>query len=49
MADLALVLELLEGAEAFLERGAGVNAVELVEIDAIEFKAAQAHATHCLR
>ena len=43
VADLALLLHLLERAEGLFKRGAGVDAVELVEVDAVELEAAQAH------
>lgn len=42
VADLALVLEVFESAEALFERGEGVDAVKLVEINAVEFQAAEA-------
>ena len=43
MADLALFLHLVKRAEALFKRGAGVDAVELVEFDALQLEAAQAH------
>jgi hypothetical protein len=41
--DFALLLHLLQGAKTFFERGTGVDAVKLVEIDALEFESSQAH------
>jgi len=41
--NFALLLHLLQGAKAFFERGTGVDAVKLVEIDALEFESSQAH------
>ena len=43
VADFSLLLHLAEGTEGFFERGARVDAVELVEVDALELEAAQAH------
>ena len=43
MADLALVLQLFQRAEGFFERGARVDPMQLIEVDAVEFEAAQAH------
>jgi hypothetical protein len=43
VADLALLLHLLQRAERLFERGARVDAVQLVEVDAFELEAAQAH------
>jgi hypothetical protein len=43
VADFALLLHALEGAEGFFERGARVDAMELIEVDALELEAAQAH------
>ena len=43
VADLALLLELLDGAERLFHGNLGVDAVELPEVDALEFEAAQAH------
>ncbi len=43
VADFALLLHLFQRTQAFFERGAGIDAVELVELDALEFEAAQAH------
>ncbi len=36
VADLALLLELLDGSEGFLDGDLGVDAVELPEVDALE-------------
>ena len=43
MADLALVLQLLEHAELLLARHLGVDAVQLEEVDALDAEPAQAH------
>ena len=42
MANLALVLQLLERPERVLQRDLGVGSVELVEVDAVHLEAAQA-------
>ena len=41
MADLALLLGGLEGSEGFFEGDGGVDAVELVEIDAVDAEIAE--------
>src|ERR1035438_3347397 len=43
VANLALLLHALEGAERLFERRAGVDAVELVKIDALKLETPQAH------
>jgi TM2 domain-containing membrane protein YozV len=43
VADFSLVLHLFQGTQTFLERGTGVDAVKLVEFDALEFEATEAH------
>ncbi len=43
VADFSLVLHTSSAPKAFFERGARVDAVELVELDALELEAAQAH------
>jgi hypothetical protein len=43
VAYFSLVLHLAKCAEGLFERGAGVDAVELVELNALDFQAAQAH------
>src|ERR1035441_536907 len=42
VANLALLLHPLQSAERFFERGAGIDAVKLVEVDAVEPEPAQA-------
>jgi len=43
VADFSLVLHLAERAEGFFEWGARIDAVKLVEFDALEFEATEAH------
>src|SRR3954464_11048643 len=43
VADLALLLHAAESAERLLERGGGDDSGELVELDAVELEAAEAH------
>ena len=43
MADLARLLEVLERAERLGDRNLGIDAVELVEVDAVDLEPAQAH------
>ncbi len=46
--DFALFLKLFDGAERFVDWHFGIDAVELPEIEALYFQAAQAH-FHLLR
>ena len=43
MADLSLLLHAAERAEALFERRARINAMELIELDALELETPQAH------
>src|SRR5207302_7868107 len=40
--DLALLLQIPQGAELIVERHGGIDAVQLVQLDALELEAAQA-------
>jgi hypothetical protein len=43
VANLALLLHLLQCAERLFKRGARIDAMELVEVDALQLQPAQAH------